>query len=464
MNRSLIKLTSLSLLIFILFSCTNKHTAYREIETKYMASYKKWKSRSQTNTGEKADLSLHEAIDIAFSYNKKMLAILQQKAIASGKMMESFSNFLPKLNAFGGYTRLDEEPFIGDKKHKTIVGYRDNYALSFGLSQPIFHAGEIVSGYNASSLFSCITDENINSHYQRLYSEVAKSYFDILLHEKLFEVQTQSIKTASNHLQEVKIKLEQGHATKYDILRAEVEVSNFEAEMIKYKNRLSLSKTTFLKFLGKSGDFNFVLDDLLAYHLYQIDQEEAVYLAYRNRPDLKAKYLEVKMQKEIVNIARSQYYPKVDSSFDYKIGRPDPHMISNNEWGTQWNVRLGLSWDILDFGRKRGKLKQEKANLKLKEFLLSDTTESIILEVKQALYNLQDADEFVKSQSLDLKRAKAALKLAEIGYTEGIKTEVDVSDAISAMTRSQSLYYQALYQHNMARFNMLLAMGMLQGE
>ncbi len=459
----MLKKISIFLLLFSM-GCSLQKRAYNRVEKDSIVTYEKWQNNCQKMSEYDDFLSLNKAVDTAFEYNKKFLASQEQQQLARGKVLESVSRFLPNISAIGAYTYLDQQPKVGRPGNEVLVGNQNNYSLTLRGQQAIFHGGAIVAGYKASTFFSYLADENINAHYQRLYFDVSKAYFDVLLAYKFLDVQMQAVESAMNHLKEVKLKFQEGLASNYDVLRAEVEVTNFDAGVIKQKNRISLTRTTLLKLLGLTCDYEFDLDNLLEYKGMGIDFNNAVETAYLNRPDLKAKNFEVDINNQMVNIARSEYFPQINAIVDQRWGRPDPHLTTLDKWGRDWNIRIALNWDIFEFGRRRGKVKQEKANLDQQKYLLKDIKENVVLEVQQALYDLRDADEFVKSQKLDLDRAKKALDLAKIGYKEGIKTEVDVTDAITAMTRSQSLYYQALYQHNLAKIALKLAMGVLKKE
>jgi len=73
----------------------------------------------------------------------------------------------------------------------------------------------------------------------------------------------------------------------------------------------------------------------------------------------------------------------------------------------------------------------------------------------------ENAAEFVESQRLNLTRAEEGSRLAEVGYREGINTQVEVIDAESALTKAKSLYYQAIYSHLIAKLDLQKAMGIL---
>jgi outer membrane protein TolC len=93
-----------------------------------------------------------------------------------------------------------------------------------------------------------------------------------------------------------------------------------------------------------------------------------------------------------------------------------------------------------------------------------DTEETALYELTQALLSMENAEEFVQSQRLNLKRATEGLRLAEVGYQEGINTQVEVIDAQSALTTARVNYYQAIYSHVVAKLALRRAMGTIVGE
>ena len=84
-----------------------------------------------------------------------------------------------------------------------------------------------------------------------------------------------------------------------------------------------------------------------------------------------------------------------------------------------------------------------------------------MFELTKALLSIEDTKEFVDSHRLNLTRAKEGLQLAEIGYREGINTQVEIIDAQAAHTKAQAFYYQAVYSHIVAKLDLQKAMGTL---
>jgi outer membrane protein len=56
-------------------------------------------------------------------------------------------------------------------------------------------------------------------------------------------------------------------------------------------------------------------------------------------------------------------------------------------------------------------------------------------------------------------RAEEGLRLAEVGYQQGINTQVELIDAQTALTTARVNYYQAIYSHVVAKLALQRAMG-----
>ncbi|MFA5250778.1 MAG: TolC family protein, partial [Parachlamydiales bacterium] len=382
-----------------------------------------------------------------------------EKSIAQSKEKEAVSYSLPHLGVSAGYTHIEKTPMglklIG-------LGKQDNYAVDLKVAQPLYRGGEIYAGITAAYLSSQAANEQIRGQVQKTIYDTVKAYFDLLLAQELYKVQQKALVTARNHLREVERKLKEGLSFKYDQLRAEVDVTNFEAELIKQKNHISLAEVLLLKTMGVSLKSRVALKDQLQYESAAMAYDEALKIALLNRYDVLSAVLALGIENEQVKIARSGYLPKINAFFGNQWGRrTNPQTGLLDAWGREWNYGLSLEWPIFDGLRTKAAISRAKAQVKQKEYLLENLKELVSLNVEQALFSLQDADALVQSQNLDLKRSAEALNLAELNFKEGLASELVLTDALSATVRSETLYYSAIYQHNLAKLNLDLAMGVL---
>jgi outer membrane protein TolC len=270
-----------------------------------------------------------------------------------------------------------------------------------------------------------------------------------------------AVRSAQAHLDNVKRRRQGGVASDFDVLRAEVELSNFRAEHIQNKNAINVSKANLLKIMGVSQDSDIILSDELVYLGWDVSMEEAVEAAFQRRPDLFERQLDIKWQKEQLNIARRRWWPRIDGYYENTWDKPDPHDSREIEWGRAWQAGVVATLPVFDGFAREGAIIQQKARFKQAQIDLIDAEETTLFELTKALLSIEDSTEFVESQRLNLARAEEGLRLAEVGYREGINTQVEMIDAQAALTKARAFYYEAVYTHLIAKLDLQKAMGTL---
>jgi outer membrane protein TolC len=286
------------------------------------------------------------------------------------------------------------------------------------------------------------------------------AYYNLMLSQHLVDVTTDAVRSAKVHLDQVEKRRSGGVASDFDVLRAQVELSNFQADLIRSKNAIDVARANLIKIMGVSQDSDFVLSDELVYAPIKVSMEQAVEEAFTNRPDLYRQEYQIRQQREQLQIARSRYLPNVSGFFNNTWSRPDPHSVAaNDKWGDAWQAGVQGMWPIFNGFQREGQIIQEKARLRQAQIDLVDTEETALYELTQALLSMENAEEFVQSQQLNVTRAKEGLRLADVGYQQGINTQVEMIDAQAALTTASVNYYQAIYSHVTAKLALQRAMG-----
>ena len=437
---------------------------YSGLRASRLQAYHRWERQNReelTRPKIEGELSLEEAVRLSLEYSPQLQAALEGKARARGRLIEAYSEALPTVEVSADYTRLDQVFSVDLGVESFQVGDKDNYSYRIRITQPLFKGGTIPIAQRSARLFSYLSDEVVRGTAHNVIFQVARAYYDTLLAEHLIEVQEAALESAQAHLKDVDVRRQQGVATEYDVLRARVDVSNVQADLIEQRNRLDLARTSLLRAIGVSQRSSIELTTDLSYQEIAPDFFEAVKGAFENRPDIYQAVLNLDLQHEAVNEAYTHYLPRLEAYYWRLWAKPDPHVASMIEWGRQWQAGLSLTWTLFDGLAREGKIIQQNALLRQRQILLSDAEEQAIQEIRNAVLELQNAEELVQSQGLNLDRAQRALKLVQIGYREGVNTELEVLDGGAALTRTRGLYHTALHRHVAARLDLQRAMGIL---
>ncbi len=443
-----------------LMGCVSKQEVRRAISSTRVQAYHQWeRAREEPDRQEPrldGRLSLEDALKLSLLHNKSLQAVVQERDVARGRVLSSHRGLLPTVSLLGSYTRHDDDAY-----DKHAMGALDEYAAGIKVTQPIFRGGATVAELRSAQLFACYSDERVREQTETTLYEVTSGYYRVLLAQQLLEVTQDAVTSAESHLTEVSRKRDSGAATEYHVLRARVDVSLYQAQMIQQRNALNLATTQLLKDMGAHQDSAIELSGQLVYRPARPEFQRMVKLAFYNRPDLGQAQANVHMSEEVIRVAASRYWPQVNAFATGGLSRPEPYASMHDEWDSHASVGISVELPLFDGLQREGQLVESKALLRQRQFELLDVQERAVLQIRQAILSLRDAEQFVESQQMNLQLATEGLRLAEVGYRNGVNTEIDVTDARSSLTRAKGFYYQAIHDHAIARLLLQKSTGVL---
>jgi outer membrane protein len=453
----------------LLSGCAGVPDAHRMREIRAEAAERKLDDLSRKTTTESGvylsgPLLLWEAVALAQGYNRSLWREREGREIARGRIQASYSEAMPTLALTGGYVRRDEEMGATLSTGEYVpTRLQDQYSAGLKLSQPLFN-GRIGAALRASKLYGEWTEAVIRLATETVQRETIRAYYTAVLSEHLLEVNRGALETADRQLENTQARRRQGMASNYDELRAQVEVSNFRAQVLQAQNEKDVAYTALYRLMGASPESAADLVDEVPLVVEEIAFADAARTALERRADLAEAEYAVRMQRESVAAAKGRYLPEVSGYVSQAWANPDPHNSSQADWGDEWQAGVQVSLPLFDGLDRRGTLVQERAKLRQFEIALQDAEERVLSEIRQGVLSLKTAGEFAHSQSRNRETAREALRLVEAGLKEGQNSPVEVMDARQALTKASANYYQSIFTHAMARVALQQAMGLMSPD
>ncbi|MGE5297405.1 MAG: TolC family protein [Solirubrobacterales bacterium] len=468
--RTIRCLVAVSLSLAMFAGCKSRSDYADEVKASRTAAYKQWENRRTQEDEQQprisGKLSREDSIKLTLGHNKMLERTLQEREFARGQRMVARSGYLPNVSLSAQYARDETVPSFNipgpnNTSEHIQIGTVNNYSGVLTVTQPIYTGGVTQAQVQIANLTTQLADETVRATTQDVVYTAETAYCNLLLAQHLVDISTDAVRASTVHLDNVQKRRTAGVASDFDVLRAQVELSNFEADLLKSKNAIIISRANLIKVMGISQDSDFTLSDEFVYEPMKISIEQAVQAAFTNRPDLYSREYQIRQQREQLRIARSRYLPNISGFFTNTWSNPSPTNFgsSTNDWGDIWQAGFQGAWPIFDGFQREGAIVEQKARLKQAQIDLVDTEETALYELTQALLSMENAEEFVQSQRMYLKRATEGLRLAEVGYEQGINTQVEVIDAQSALTTARVNYYQSIYSHVAAKLALRRAMG-----
>jgi outer membrane protein TolC len=424
-------------------------------------------NNQDAKTTEKVKLSLAQCIRVTLDNNRQILMSREEKEKAKGRLKEATSLKYPHISGNLSYTRLDEVSKFDVGGMTIETGSLNNYKSEASINQLLYQGGRINASIKSAQIGETLADTQIANTEEEIILLATKSYYDVLLNQEVVSINKKSLENVSEHLRNVKLLNKEGVASNYDVLRSGVQMSNTKTLLIQSESVLRLSKLSLLRIMGapiddESSDME--LTDKLAYTPKEIESVKALDTAFQMRKDIKQAKLMLDLQNKNITIAKSALRPSLSLAAGIGEEKPSRHSMGVIEWGDYWSASLLMSFPLFEGGQTRGKLAQEKATLSQYQIALRDTEEKTQYEIKQAVLSINDAAELIGSQQENVKQAEEGLRLAELGFKNGVNTQLEVMDAQVALDIARKNYLSAIYNYNLAQLMLEKAMGVLSNR
>ena len=399
--------------------------------------------------GEKsAFLTLEDALAIADQQNLNLLMVREELKVAEGQIMEARSGALPHLNLNAQYARLDDVPEFDFGGTVFKMGQLDNYEAAAEVGQVLYAGGGVSAALRMAREYRASVGNRIQYSRAETAYGIHALFNRVLLAREDVRVAKEAIDLSEQNLRDVNSQYEQGIAKRFDLLRAEEQLSRSRSDKIAADNALLKVRLALLCALELPLDDPREIAGELSLSIGAFSATNAIALALANRDDFAEATRNIQAQCEAIKVARSSGLPKLGLFGQVKYANPDRSF--EDEWESSWLVGIRAEFPVFDGLKTRGQVAQQTARLRQAELRKDKIASQIGLEVSEALADMQTSEELVKARRQRVGEAEEATRLARRGYEEGIQAQIDVLDAQLSLSNSRRGFAQAVYEHVMA--------------
>lgn len=427
------------------------------------------------------DLTLDDAISTALKQNPDILNAIQQIRLTRGQVIEIRAQALPQLALTAAYTQQQrtlvdpKQPSRGGSTIPATITAPDgsvstinfgggggsnfdffvndkSYNIQLQASQLLYSGGGVLAGIRASKFVEDSAYFSLRQTIDQTISSVKISFHQVILNRALVVAQQQSVNLLEEQLTDQQNRYEAGTIPRFNVLQAEVALSNAKPPLIRALNNLRIAQYQLVVLLGANypatspSEVPFNVVGRLPYSPRAINADESIRVAIERSPLLKSQRRNILAQAQNVKVAFSGYLPVLSATSGYVIqSNPAFHSLAETTQG--WTAGLQGSWAIFDGFETAGRTAQARAQLEQAAISYDDSVRQVILSVQQAISNLQTASETLESQQQNVVQGTEALRLSQERLDAGAGTQLDVLNAQVALLQAQTTVLQARFDY-----------------
>ncbi|MDA8162767.1 MAG: TolC family protein [Desulfobacteraceae bacterium] len=404
------------------------------------------KAQCDDSIGKGEVLSLDRCINLALKHQPDILSAMGDVAAKKSRIGQAESGYLPQINLATGYSRYSPVSQITDRAF-------DDYSGGLSLTQNIYDFGKTSTQVKISRLNLASSSLDLRWIKSQVIFNVRQAYFAALKAKRNLKVAQDTIGQFELHLKQAEGFYEVGTRPKFDVTKAQVDLSNARLNLIKAKNTMRLALAGLNNAMGMTTLEGYELEDNLQFIPVKIGFDEALKKAYDARPDLRSMLIQKNAAQASIELAKKGYYPSVAGNASYNMGGASFPLEDG------WSVGVNVTFPVFSGFLTKYQVEEAGANLSsiaAKEMALKNT---VFLDVKQSYLNLKEAEEQVPVAELAVKQAEENFEIATGRYNVGVGSPIEVTDAEVALESAKLAHIQALYDYKVAFAGLEKAMG-----
>ncbi|QSB26364.1 TolC family protein [Flavobacterium sp. CLA17] len=406
---------------------------------------------------------MEEAIQLGIQNNRQLKMANADVAIAQENVSQSKIAKVPRLGLSGGYTYIgDPKIYEGFYERSIRVDYYNQQAFANIVStMPIYSGGVINSKIEQQKLITRMQESVVRMTQADVKHAITQYYFTL---EKLYrqiEVTKQNIINTDLRINQLKSRVENGQNLKSDLLRSELQQSNFKVSVFRNTNDIELVSNYLDILIGLPT--NTILKPQVSENtipLEEVDLQKSLDEAYQNREEIKRAEIGIELSQSSLDITKGGFKPTLNANLilntEYPAQWPNYVNIIN-----YWAAGISLNWDISSFYNLKHRIKGDKLQIEKSNIALGAAKDQIDREVKTAFVKYAESKRNIATYKKDVELSLSNYKIVKSRYENDFALISDMVDAELQLNNSKISLVNANLDLIIQYYSLQFAMGKL---
>lgn len=421
------------------------------------------------NAPRVVELDLQKSLEIALSDNPTIrvadLEIERQTYVRK----ETSGNLMPQLSGSGSYNYnlmnpvmfLPEGALGPGTGGAMRMGFSNSFVGGLSLAVPLYMPTLYKTlQLNDKQMLSAV--ESARESKITLAQQVKKSYYSILLAHASLGVIRENIANAEVIVKNAQDALAQGVSSEYDLVTAQVQLSNMSPVLLTAENALKVSELMFNMLLSLPLDTKVVFKDRLETYAPFVQGDTVIHVELEGNAQLRLLDIQHEVLGKQLEVQKAMRIPTLSGVAQYQVQSQNNTLnLGSYDWRGTALAGLQLSVPIFAGLTKVNKEKQIKNSIAQLEFQRSYAEQNVNVEAQTALTNLDKAREQMYANFQARTQARKGYTISKTRFDTGMGTIVELNSAQVASMQAQLNLVQSVYDYMSARADLDKVMGQI---
>ena len=429
---------------------------------------------AQSVGGNTLTLTLDEAIDLALSDNPTVKVANLEVERYDYVRKQTLSSLYPQVDASLQYS-------LALRRQEMTEGFsfggKNTFNTAASVSLPLFAPAVYEQlKLNRTQMESAV--ESARATRIDMIASVRSAYYNVLLAEQSLAVLQEAVLTTERVVANTKNLYDNGLASEYDYLTAQVQLSNLRPQVLQTENAISITKLQLKMYLSLPADVDVEVVGTLDGFRDKVLLSEDYSRDISDNTTLRTLDIQVDMLKHQEQLIKSARMPMVAAFGQVSyIGQERVDLsglmggmagggasggqsdvvaqtraqaaASQSKFWWQCPISVGAQVSIPLFAgfKTVNQLREVRNQMSQLDIQRQYAEEGIRLQVEQAINTLITARETMLSNERTVKQAEKAYEISLTRYNAGAGTILELNSSQLSLTQAQLSYSQSIYDY-----------------
>jgi outer membrane protein TolC len=322
------------------------------------------------------------------------------------------------------------------------------------LGQPLTQLFKIRAANDVASAERRVTEADLKKDEDEVVLGVHQLYYGLLAARKRIEVVRAEIAAGEEALREARNAVDAGDALEVAAVGAHASLLHSQQAVLAAENQVSDLTAEMDDALGLPLDTELDLADVKVSADAKLSRQQYLDAALAGNPEVQSARETVAKARSGVRAAQYEYIPDIGAfaRHTYQSGVP---FVAHN-FGT---FGLQMTWNIFDWGKRKGVVGQRDALLTQAEENLRRVTDRVSVEVDKAYRKLERSELMISVAAEALALERESQRLSGNQFQAGVISEAKNAQAVAGTSKAELDELEARLAHELAIAEMDRAAG-----
>ncbi|PVX44680.1 outer membrane protein TolC [Flavobacterium sp. 103] len=409
-------------------------------------------------------IRLDEAIELGIRNNNQLKIANSDVTIANENLNQSQIAKAPVLGLNMGYNYIgNPKVFEGFYEKNTTVDYFNHQgSANVFASMPLYYGGAINNQIDKQQLMVSMQESVAKMTETEIKQAITTQFFTLEKLYKEIEITKQNIVNTDIRIRQLESRVSNGQNLKSDLLRTELQKSNFEVAVFRSSNSIELISNylDILTGLPTNTRLKPVLDGILI-PAKEVSLQESLSEAYENRYEIKRSQINVKIAESSLDITKSGFKPYINANLLFNTQYPAQWPNYSDNILNYWAAGVSLSWEISSFYNIKHRANADKLQIDKSNIALAATKDQINQDVKAAYIRFTESARNITTFKKDVDLALSNYKIVKSRYDNDFAVISDIVDAELQLNEAKISLNNANIDAIIQYYSLQYAMGKL---